>query len=201
MDSSRSVFVAEGQIGRVVACHETAFCIVNRFGIAGMASVSTSFDLPDSPVDVIEQIAARNGWSFERDDANEISIAIAGHWCDYRANFTWLDEVEALHLSCSFDLKVPERRRAEVRELIGRLNERLWVGHFDYWSGEHMVMFRHSLLLPGAVQPAQDQCEALLKIAADTCERYFQAFQFVVWAGKSAADALDSAIFETAGEA
>ena len=37
--------------------------------------------------------------------------------------------------------------------------------------------------------------------ALDTCERYFQAFQFVVWAGKSAAEALDATMFETSGEA
>jgi hypothetical protein len=32
-------------------------------------------------------------------------------------------------------------------------------------------------------------------------ERYFQAFQFVVWAGKSARESLDAAMFQTAGEA
>jgi hypothetical protein len=45
------------------------------------------------------------------------------------------------------------------------------------------------------------QCEALLDAALEACERNFQAFQFVIWAGKSAAEALDAAMFETAGEA
>ncbi len=40
-----------------------------------------------------------------------------------------------------------------------------------------------------------------MKIAVEACERYYQAFQFVVWAGKTAAEALDTAMFETAGEA
>jgi hypothetical protein len=35
----------------------------------------------------------------------------------------------------------------------------------------------------------------------ESCERYFPAFQFVVWAGKGARAALDAALFETAGEA
>jgi hypothetical protein len=51
------------------------------------------------------------------------------------------------------------------------------------------------------VEVAGKQCEALLDAALDTSERYFQAFQFVVWAGKSAREALDAAMFETAGEA
>lgn len=155
----------------------------------------------DSPVDVIEAIAAHHGWSFEREDADEISIEIAGQWGDYRVSFTWLDEVEALHLACGFDLKVPERRRGEIRELINRLNERLWIGHFDFWSQDNMIMFRHSLLLPGGAPPPPEQCEVALRIAAETCERYYQSFQFVLWAGKSAEEALESAIFETVGEA
>jgi hypothetical protein len=35
----------------------------------------------------------------------------------------------------------------------------------------------------------------------ETCEQYYQAFQFVMWGGKSAADALEVALFEVAGEA
>jgi hypothetical protein len=41
----------------------------------------------------------------------------------------------------------------------------------------------------------------LLKVAVDTSDRYYQAFQFLLWAGKSPADALASAMFETIGEA
>ncbi|MGV8841182.1 MAG: YbjN domain-containing protein, partial [Bauldia sp.] len=35
----------------------------------------------------------------------------------------------------------------------------------------------------------------------EACERYYQAFQFVVWAGKTAAEALATVMFETVGEA
>jgi hypothetical protein len=45
------------------------------------------------------------------------------------------------------------------------------------------------------------QCEAVLEAALDACERYYQAFQFVVWAGKGAREAIDSAMFDTSGEA
>jgi hypothetical protein len=37
--------------------------------------------------------------------------------------------------------------------------------------------------------------------AVQTCERYYPAFQFVVWAGKTAAEAMNAALFDTAGEA
>jgi hypothetical protein len=55
--------------------------------------------------------------------------------------------------------------------------------------------------LPAGMEPSGKQCGALLGTALDTCERYFTAFQFVVWAGKTAKEALEAAMFETSGEA
>lgn len=158
-------------------------------------------DRSEHPVDVVEQIAALRQWTFERAAEDEISINVAGTWSDYHASFTWVEEMEALHLSCGFDLKVPEARRAEAVQLIALINEQLWVGHFDLWSGENIVMFRHALLLAGNGSASADQCEALLKIAVTACERYYQAFQFVLWAGKPAREALANVLFETVGQA
>ena len=112
-----------------------------------------------------------------------------------------MHDIEALHLACAFDLKVPERRRAEVQQLISLINEQMWVGHFDLWPQDGIVMFRHALVLAGGVEASSRQCETLLSNALDACERYFPAFQFVVWAGKAAREALDAAMFETPGEA
>jgi hypothetical protein len=76
----------------------------------------------------------------------------------------------------------------------------LWIGHFDIWQQNGVVMFRHALVLAG-VNASGRQCEAVLGAALDACERYFPAFQFVVWAGKSAREAMETAMFETSGEA
>jgi hypothetical protein len=130
-----------------------------------------------------------------------MSLLVTGRWTDYQLSYTWMDDIEALHLACAFDMKVPERRRADVQALISMINERLWVGHFDLWPAEGMIMFRHALVLAGGTEASGKQCESLLSTALETCERYFTAFQFVVWAGKTAKEALDAAMFETSGEA
>jgi hypothetical protein len=62
-------------------------------------------------------------------------------------------------------------------------------------------MFRHALVLAGGVTATDGQCEALLSTALDACEAHYPAFQFVVWAGKTARQALDAAVFNTAGSA
>ena len=155
----------------------------------------------EHPVDVVERLASMRDWSFDRDDEDEISISVDGESAAYNVAFTWLSDLEALHVGCAFDLKVPERRRVEIQTLVAMINEQLWIGHFDLWNKESVVMFRHALLMAGGADPDGRQCEAILKMAITACDRYFQAFQFVLWAGKSAREALDGAMFETQGEA
>ena len=154
-----------------------------------------------NPLDVVERIAAVHDWSFERSSDDEITILVTGKWTDYQVSYTWMGDIEALHLACAFDLRVPDRRKADVQQLISLINEQMWIGHFDLWTSEGMVMFRHALMLSGGVEASGRQCEALLDQALEACERYFSAFQFVVWAGKPAREALSAAMFETSGEA
>ena len=89
----------------------------------------------------------------------------------------------------------------EVVRLLSAVNEQMWIGHFDLWDQEGVVMYRQALLLSGGADPNNAQVERLLVTAIEACERYYQAFQFVVWAGKSATEALEAVLFETAGEA
>jgi hypothetical protein len=65
-------------------------------------------DRTEHPVDIIERIAVLNHWPFERTERDEISISVAGSWTHYSVAFTWLAEVEALHIACAFDLNIPE---------------------------------------------------------------------------------------------
>jgi hypothetical protein len=153
------------------------------------------------PVDLIEHIAAIHDWTFERQDADEISISVRGAWSDYHVSFNWMEGLESLHIASAFDLRVPEPRRGEVKQLIALINEQMWIGHFDIWNHEGVVLFRNAHLLTGGADVSAQQCEALLRSATDACDQYYQAFQFVVWAGRSASAALSEVMFETVGEA
>ncbi|NBN63272.1 hypothetical protein GWI72_01365 [Microvirga tunisiensis] len=166
-----------------------------------MSLIEFEYERPANPVDTIEHVAALNDWAFERSGEDEISISIGGTWCDYHVSFTWMEELEALHLACAFDLKVTEPRKTEIVRLLALINEQMWLGHFDLWSRESMVMYRQSLLLAGGAEATSAQIEAMLANALESCERYYQSFQFVLWAGKSASEAVATALFDTAGEA
>jgi len=46
-----------------------------------------------------------------------------------------------------------------------------------------------------------EQLNDLVEVAISESERFYPAFQYVVWAGKSPSDALTASILETVGEA
>ena len=165
-----------------------------------MAIAEMSDGRTGNPIDLVEQVAARNDWPIERTGPDELTLTVAGQWSDYHVSLNWRGDLESLHIACAFDAKVPENRLPEVYRLVAQINEQLWLGHFDVWTQEGLIMFRHGLMLNGALATAH-QCDALLKAAFEACERYFQAFQFVVWAGKESREALASTMFETEGRA
>lgn len=165
-----------------------------------MATSEDGTARPSNPIDLLERLATAHGWAIDRNTPDELSMVIGGSWTDYHLSLNWRDDLEALHLACAFDFKVPENRLQEMYKLIAQINEQLWLGHFDLWAQEGLVMFRHALLLNRSVA-TPEQCEAMLQAALEACERYYQAFQFVVWAGKGSREALTSAMFQTEGQA
>lgn len=165
-----------------------------------MASITPTFDRISNPIDMIEKIAAMNNWPFDRSSEDELTLNVEGGWADYHVSLNWRDDIEALHLASAFEMKVPEARMDHVYRLIAQINEQLWLGHFDIWPQDGLLLYRHGLMLNKAEVTAE-QCEALIGAGLEACETYYQAFQFVIWAGKSASDALSSTMFQTAGQA
>ncbi len=165
-----------------------------------MATAEAGYARMTNPVDIVEQVAAAHDWPTERTNEDELTMTIAGTWADYHVSLNWRADLESLHIACAFDFKVPDTRLNEIYRLVAQINEQLWLGHFDIWAGEGLIMYRHGLMLNSATANPS-QCEALLRSGLEACERYYQAFQFVVWAGKDSRHALASAMFETEGRA
>lgn len=154
-----------------------------------------------NPLDRVERIAEAYQWAFARTNSAEVTMTVEGGWSDMTVSLNWRDEFELLHVAVNLDMKVPAARRDEAAKLLSRINEQLLVGHLDLWHGDGSIVFRNSLILSGGAEANDDQCEALIRFAVETCERYFPAIQFVVWAGQSPEEALAAAMIETMGEA
>jgi hypothetical protein len=101
------------------------------------------------------------------------------------------------------DIKVGPDKRVAIYEALGLINEQLWLGHFEMWSGSGLVLFRHSTILDTREDEglSLEQAEAIAEAAVEECERFYPVFQFVLWGGKSPGEAISAALIETHGEA
>ena len=154
-----------------------------------------------NPIDLVEEIVQANEWIHDRASDEEMVVEIAGRWCDYRLFFVWQREINALHFTCAFEMKVPKARRGAIFELLAVVNERMWLGHFDVTADTQSPSFRQGVLLRGAAGASVEQIEDLVDIAVSECERFYPAFQLVVWGGKPAEEALAAAMIDPVGEA
>lgn len=154
-----------------------------------------------NPVDLVEQFVTANDWAFDRRSDEELAAEVPGKWCNYSLYFAWREDMGAMHFTCAFDMKVPDPKRAAICDLLAIVNEKLWLGHFGLWEDESVPMFRHTSLLRSGAALAPEQIEDLVDIAVSECERFYPSFQFVIWGGKSARDAVAASLLETMGEA
>lgn len=154
-----------------------------------------------NPLDLVEQVIMDRDWAFDRPGDDELVAEVTSSWCNYRLWFTWQSDVQALIFSCSFETKMPKAGRSKIYPLLAVVNERLWLGHFDINSEEGVVAYRHALLMRGGNAASYEQLEDLLDVALSDCERFYPAFQSVVWGNKTPEEALELAIFDTMGEA
>ena len=167
-----------------------------------MSATETSQEtFEDTPLDVIEEIVSANDWTFDRRGDLEMSVQVPGCWCDYSLYFAWNNEMGAIHFTCAIDMRVPKERRQAVYELLALINEKMWLGHFGVWEDHGLPMYRHALPLRGSKGPSFEQIEDLVDIAIGECERFYPAFQYTIWGGKTAEDAVSCAMIDTVGEA
>lgn len=154
-----------------------------------------------NPLALIEHLMSTRKWPFKRRSDEEMIAEILGRWCDYNLYFTWHEGACAMHFSCALDIRVRRDEREAVHELLAKVNEKLWIGHFGLWEEEGPPMFCHTLPLRGTDGATLEQVEDLVDVAINECERFYPAFRFVVGGGKSPDEAVKAAILEIHGEA
>ena len=154
-----------------------------------------------NPIDYIEDIIHSKKWSFSRAADDELVADIASHWCQYRLYFAWSEKIKAINFTVTFDIKFPETKSKQVYELLSKINEKLWIGHFDVTSKNGIPAFRHTVLAPHGNQILYNQLEDLVDIAVYECEKYYPAFQLILFEDSSPQEALDLCVIETIGNA
>ena len=154
-----------------------------------------------APVEMLAQLFEAHGWPCEFTGDDEISGEIQGSWTTYQVKGVWRREDRVLQLLCLPEIRVADTKRKVAFELLAMINEQLWLGHFDIWSQGGVLLYRHGLMLGEEGLLSLSMAQAAVEAAVSECDRFYPAFQFVLWGDKSPREALDAALVDAAGEA
>ena len=158
-------------------------------------------NLPLNPIDIVEEVIYEKKWSFSRADEYELVADISSKWCQYRLYFTWSENISAISFTITFDLKFPQTKINKAYELIGLINEKLWLGHFDITSKNGIPAFRHTILSDANNDFLHKKLENLVDIAIYECEKYYPSFQQVLFDEMKPSKSLIFTNFEVLGSA
>ena len=153
------------------------------------------------PIDMLAAYFEAHEWPFEHVGEDELVARHRGSWTEYEVRAIWRDDDMVLQLLALPDIRVADDKRIAICETIALINEQLWLGHFELWSTTGTLLFRHGALLGPSGSLTLDQAQLLVESAIDECERFYPVFQFVLWGGKSPAEAMAASLIETHGEA
>ena len=154
-----------------------------------------------NPIDIVEDVIHSKKWTFSRADDHELVAEIASHWSLYRLYFSWSEQIKAINFTVTFDLRFPSSKSKLIYELLARINEKLWIGHFDVTSKNGIPAYRHTVLEPTGDEMLYKHLEDLMDIAIYECEKYYPAFQLVLFEDTEPSKALTVSTFDTIGRA
>ena len=154
-----------------------------------------------NPIDIVEDVIHQKKWNFSRADDHELVAEISSQWCAYRLYFTWSENINALSLSITFDIRFPEIKLNKAYELLGLINENLWIGHFDITSRNGIPAFRHTILSNTETEVLHKKFEDLVDIGIYECEKFYPSFQQVLFDEITPREAIEFSKFEIIGRA
>ena len=152
----------------------------------------------DDPLENVELAASIQNWTFDRTD-KEVSIIANGKHNNYQLSVSLQNDSNGLNVICGFDLRFNKKNKFQILKLVSSINAQLWLGHFDVWDKDGLIVYRNSSILEKS--PNLKTIETLLNDAVSSIDLYFPAFQYILWAGKDSEEALQTVLFETRGEA
>ena len=153
------------------------------------------------PIDLVETLAERRDWEFDRVDEDQIAMAVEGSWRTYSLSLAWSGHDDMLKLVGSFEMDPPEDRVPELYEALDRANDQLWGGAFSLWREHKLMVYRYGLVMSGGGCATAGQVEAMLRNAVESSERFYPAFQLVCWGGAPASEAMEIALSRAYGRA
>lgn len=134
----------------------------------------------NNPLDSAEDFLNLQEWAFQRLDDDQLYFTVEGDRGTYRVLFIWDEQQQAMQYCCELGLNLDEDTMSEGYKVIGELNSKLWLGHFDLTmdkdKGTYSPCFRYTSLMPSQ---SVAYMKELISYTLQECERLYDVFSIL----------------------
>lgn len=152
----------------------------------------------EHPLAVFERICLAEHYESERVSDDQLHITVTSLWSHHDLSLSFDKESEQIQLFMAFEGRIPSGRTDDMCRLMSLINERLSVGHFDFWHKNGTLVYRSAMSLRGGARLKTEQAQDMIALAIDAAQRGYPATQYVLWGGKTPEDALTTALVDLA---
>lgn len=155
------------------------------------------------PMELVEAVMAGDDrFTVSRDEDGDVQFNVMGAQAEAAGQVSWRGELPAVLFTLAFPIQAPKERMDAFRQLAALINENLWLGHFDIWSDDGGVVFRHAIAMIGRSELMEGEVHAMMAACLDAADRLQPAFALLLAnPGCSPEDAADAALLDVVGEA
>lgn len=158
-------------------------------------------DESTDPLDAVEALMMAQNWNFTRED-NQINIEVRGQYGAYRIFFIHEDDMHAMQFCVQYDFTIHDDHHLEATQTLAKVNEKLWLGHYEIPSDSNIPTFRYTMLLTGmSGANANAQFGEIIEVALTQCERFYTAFHLLANGHDMNDKTMPLALMETKGAA
>lgn len=138
----------------------------------------------NNPLESAEKFLNDQNWDFQRLNEDQLYLTVEGDRGLYRILFIWDTDNHALQYCCELDINLDEERKEFAHQLLGEINSKLWLGHFDLSSDPANTTcspcFRYTSLMPGGIKEhGYTFMKELFSYTLTECERLHEAMMML----------------------
>jgi hypothetical protein len=168
--------------------------------------MSAPFDIATdddaNPLDLVEDFIESKGWTITRSEDDLMIAHVPGTKTKYEISMEWQEEFSALLFACTIPLDLGPAHYEAATRAMDKINQTLWLGHFDLSAKGKHPTFRHTFLFPMVPSGiAMEIVQSVIEIAIAECNRFYSSFLCVQAGDVALNDNLTAAVFQTIGEA
>ena len=152
-------------------------------------------------IDITEMLAEKKKLNFSRLSDNEIFISLRGKGAEYNISVILKQDYELIYFSGDMGLVVPEEKYLAITDALAKVNERIWIGHFDFLSSEKRIIYSVTIPYISFLLADEEIIDSTLQLIVDECDRFYDYFYMVIGNHELSDLSIGTLFLESAGEA